>query len=49
MFFDRGSAEDYDNWAKLGNPGWDFKSLLPYFQKVSYILVYSTLNTYLSP
>lgn len=29
----RGHAADYDDWAKLGNEGWDFKSLLPYFKK----------------
>jgi len=29
----RGHAADYDDWAKLGNEGWDFKSLLPYFTK----------------
>lgn len=34
MFFDRGAAEDYDNWAKLGNPGWDWEGILPYFRKV---------------
>jgi choline dehydrogenase-like flavoprotein len=34
MLFDRGAAEDYNNWAKLGNPGWDFAGLLPYFKKV---------------
>ncbi|KAJ4400464.1 hypothetical protein N0V85_005753 [Neurospora sp. IMI 360204] len=33
MFFNRGSADDYDNWEKLGNPGWGFKGLLPYFIK----------------
>ncbi|KAF3161892.1 hypothetical protein TWF106_001053 [Orbilia oligospora] len=33
MLFDRGAAEDYDNWAALGNPGWDFAGLLPYFKK----------------
>lgn len=33
MFFDRGSASDYDAWETLGNPGWNFKSLLPYFKK----------------
>lgn len=34
MFFNRGSAGDYDAWVKLGNPGWAWKNLLPYFKKV---------------
>ena len=34
MVFDRGSKSDYDRWAALGNHGWDWKSLLPYFKKV---------------
>ena len=34
MVFDRGSKSDYDRWAALGNFGWDWKSLLPYFKKV---------------
>ena len=33
MFFNRGSAEDYDAWEELGNPGWGWQSLLPYFKK----------------
>jgi choline dehydrogenase-like flavoprotein len=33
MFFDRGSAADYDAWESLGNPGWSFANLLPYFKK----------------
>lgn len=33
MFFNRGAADDYDNWERLGNPGWGFKGLLPYFIK----------------
>ena len=28
----RGSAADYDGWADLGNPGWSFRDMLPYFQ-----------------
>ncbi|XTI92290.1 GMC oxidoreductase [Cenococcum geophilum] len=35
MFLDRGSASDYDAWEQLGNPGWGWSSLLPYFKKVS--------------
>jgi choline dehydrogenase-like flavoprotein len=35
MFFDRGSQDDYDAWEQLGNPGWGWSDLYPYFQKVS--------------
>ncbi|KAF2162383.1 GMC oxidoreductase [Zasmidium cellare ATCC 36951] len=31
MFFDRASALDYDAWEALGNPGWGWEGLLPYF------------------
>ncbi|KAL1619147.1 hypothetical protein SLS56_010235 [Neofusicoccum ribis] len=33
MFFDRAAAVDYDVWEQLGNPGWGWKGLLPYFKK----------------
>ncbi|KAI1201403.1 GMC oxidoreductase-domain-containing protein [Nemania serpens] len=29
----RGSAADYDAWRNLGNPGWGWTDLLPYFLK----------------
>ncbi|KAI1845043.1 hypothetical protein JX265_008372 [Neoarthrinium moseri] len=33
MVFDRGSRSDYDRWETLGNTGWGWDSLLPYFKK----------------
>jgi choline dehydrogenase len=29
----RGSASDFDEWEALGNPGWGFDGLLPYFKR----------------
>jgi choline dehydrogenase-like flavoprotein len=34
MSFDRGSRGDYDAWEQLGNPGWGWDDLQPYFRKV---------------
>lgn len=33
MLCTRGHASDYDAWAKLGNHGWAFKDVLPYFKR----------------
>jgi choline dehydrogenase len=30
----RGATADYDEWAALGNPGWGFDDLLPYFTRL---------------
>lgn len=33
MQFDRGADADYDAWAELGNKGWGWSGLRPYFMK----------------
>lgn len=33
LIYQRGHAEDYNDWAKMGNEGWDYEQVLPYFKK----------------
>src|SRR6266540_1611812 len=33
-FTPRGSPADYDGWAALGNEGWGFEEVLPYFKRL---------------
>jgi choline dehydrogenase len=33
MCYLRGHPADYDQWAALGNPGWSFAEVLPYFKR----------------
>ncbi|MBV8062002.1 MAG: choline dehydrogenase [Nevskia sp.] len=33
MCYIRGHAWDYDHWASLGNEGWSYREVLPYFRK----------------
>ncbi len=33
LLYIRGQAEDYDHWRQLGNSGWSFEEVLPYFRR----------------
>ncbi|HAK52699.1 MAG TPA: hypothetical protein DCM54_12475 [Gammaproteobacteria bacterium] len=33
MIYIRGHAQDYDHWRQLGNEGWSYEELLPYFKR----------------
>ncbi len=33
LVYNRGMAADFDDWAELGNAGWGYQDVLPYFRK----------------
>lgn len=34
LFYSRGAKEDYDLWARSGNPGWSYEDLLPILKRM---------------
>lgn len=44
MIYIRGQKEDYDSWAALGNVGWGYADLLPYFKKAEDFVLASRPN-----
>ena len=33
LVYIRGQKEDFDHWARMGNAGWSFADVLPYFKR----------------
>ena len=34
LAFVRGQAQDYDTWAQMGNRGWSYREVLPFFKRM---------------
>lgn len=39
LLYSRGNARDYEEWAELGNYGWSWRDVLPYYRKLENVKI----------
>ncbi|XP_001991620.2 glucose dehydrogenase [FAD, quinone] [Drosophila grimshawi] len=49
MMYTRANRKDYDQWSRLGNPGWSYDEVLPYFRKYEGSLIPDADTGYARP
>ncbi|CAG9575678.1 unnamed protein product [Danaus chrysippus] len=45
LIYQRGHPEDYNDWVRMGNEGWSYNEVLPYFKKSENIHIKELLNS----
>lgn len=45
LIYQRGHPDDYNDWVKMGNEGWSYEEVLPYFKKSENIQVNELKNS----
>ncbi|KAI5642505.1 GMC oxidoreductase domain-containing protein [Phthorimaea operculella] len=45
LIYQRGHPEDYNDWARMGNDGWSYSEVLPYFKKSENIKINDLKNS----
>lgn len=45
LIYQRGHPEDYNDWARMGNEGWSYNEILPYFKKSENIRISELKNS----
>ena len=38
MLYFRGHSKDFDEWESLGNPGWGWRDVMPFFKKAEHFV-----------
>ncbi|XP_065351057.1 glucose dehydrogenase [FAD, quinone]-like [Cloeon dipterum] len=44
MIYTRGNKIDYDRWRDMGNPGWGYDDIMPYFRRLEDVQIYRNFS-----